>query len=76
MSDVRIVLGSVAPAVLRAVRAEEVLRGQRPEPAILKAAQDALANEIAPIDDIRSTLRYRRTVARNLLAEFVESLAG
>ena len=76
MSEVRIVLGSVAPTVLRAARAEEALRGQKPEPEILKAAQDALAGEIAPIDDIRSTLRYRRTVARNLLAEFVESLAG
>jgi CO/xanthine dehydrogenase FAD-binding subunit len=76
IGDVRIVLGSVAPTALRAVRTEEVLRGQRPEPAILRVAQDALAREIAPIDDIRSTLRYRRTVARNLLAEFIESLAG
>jgi CO/xanthine dehydrogenase FAD-binding subunit len=76
IGDARIVLGSVAPTALRAVRTEEVLRGQRPEPAILKVAQDALAGEIAPIDDIRSTSRYRRTVARNLLAEFVESLAG
>ena len=76
IGDLRIVLGSVAPTALRAVRTEEVLRGQRPEPAILRVAQDALAREIAPIDDIRSTLRYRRTVARNLLAEFIESLAG
>lgn len=76
IGDVRIVLGSVAPTALRVVRTEEVLRGQRPEPAILKVAQDALAREIAPIDDIRSTLRYRRAVARNLLAEFIESLAG
>ena len=76
IGDVRIVLGSVAPTALRAVRTEEVLRGQRPEPAILNVAQEALAREIAPIDDIRSTLRYRRTVARNLLAEFIESLAG
>lgn len=76
IGDVRIVLGSVAPTVLRAVRAEEMLRGQRPDAAILKSAQDALANEIAPIDDMRSTSRYRRTVARNLLAEFIESLPG
>jgi CO/xanthine dehydrogenase FAD-binding subunit len=76
IGDVRIVLGSVAPTALRAVRTEEVLRGQRPEPAILNVAQEALAREIAPIDDMRSTLRYRRTVARNLLAEFIESLAG
>ena len=76
IADVRIVLGSVAPTVLRADRAEELLRGQKPDAAILKAAQDTLANEIAPIDDIRSTSRYRRKVARNLLAEFFEVLTG
>jgi CO/xanthine dehydrogenase FAD-binding subunit len=74
--EVRIALGSVAPTVLRAVRAEELLRGQQPRGAALQAAQDALDAEIAPIDDMRSTARYRRNVARNLLAEFVEILAG
>jgi CO/xanthine dehydrogenase FAD-binding subunit len=76
IADVRIALGSVAPAVLRAVRAEELLRGQWLGSADLRAAQDALSAEIAPIDDMRSTARYRRNVARNLLAEFVETLAG
>lgn len=75
IADVRIVLGSVAPTVLRALRAEEALRGRTPEREIVKAAQDALAGEIAPIDDIRSTVSYRRAVARNLFAEFIESLA-
>jgi CO/xanthine dehydrogenase FAD-binding subunit len=76
IAEVRIALGSVAPTVLRAVRAEELLRGRRPGGADLRAAQDALGAEIAPIDDMRSTARYRRNVARNLLAEFVETLAG
>jgi CO/xanthine dehydrogenase FAD-binding subunit len=77
IADVRIALGSVAPTVLRAVRAEGFLRGQRPEDAaLLLAAQDALGAEIAPIDDMRSTGRYRRNVARNLLAEFLEVLAS
>lgn len=76
IADVRIVLGSVAPTVIRATRAEEALRGRQPATEIIKAAQDALAGEIAPIDDMRSTSRYRRAVARNLLAEFIESLAG
>jgi CO/xanthine dehydrogenase FAD-binding subunit len=74
--DVRIALGSVAPTVLRVVRAEELLRGQQPGGAALRAAQDALGAEIAPIDDMRSTARYRWNVARNLLAEFLEVLAG
>ena len=77
IAEVRIALGSVAPTVLRAVRVEELLRGQRPEDAVvLLAAQDALVAEIAPIDDMRSTERYRRNVARNLLAEFLEVLAS
>lgn len=77
IAEVRIALGSVAPTVLRAVRAEELLRGQRLEDAaVLLAAQDALGAEIAPIDDMRSTERYRRNVARNSLAEFLEVLAS
>jgi len=76
IADVRIALGSVAPTVLRAVRAEELLRGAEPGRAIVQAAQDALGAEIAPIDDMRSTARYRRNVARNLLAEFLEVLAS
>jgi CO/xanthine dehydrogenase FAD-binding subunit len=77
IAEVRIALGSVAPTVLRAVRTEELLRGQRLESAaLLLAAQDALGVEIAPIDDMRSTGRYRRNVARNLLAEFLEVLAS
>src|SRR5580704_14025878 len=73
IADVRIALGSVSPAVLRAVRAEELLRGQRLGSVDLRGAQDALGAEIAPIDDMRSTARYRRSVARNLLAEFAGS---
>ena len=68
----RIALGSVAPTVVRATAAEEALRG-RPlnEPAIAAAAA-ALASAIAPIDDIRSTARYRARVAANLLREFLQ----
>jgi len=44
--------------------------------ATLRAAQESLAREIAPIDDIRSTARYRLRVAQNLFAEFCESLSS
>jgi len=76
IADVRIALGSVGPTVLRAVRAEGLLRGQRVGSVDLRGVQDALGAEIVPIDDMRSTARYRRNVARNLLAEFLETLAG
>ena len=62
----RMAFGSVAPTVLRATKAEELLgRGSS-----IADAQRALAAEIAPIDDIRSTADYRRRVASNLLVRF------
>jgi CO/xanthine dehydrogenase FAD-binding subunit len=72
--DVRIALGSVAPIVLRAVKTEDSLRGCRLTPATIAAAKETLMREIAPIDDIRSTARYRLRVAHNLLEEFLAQL--
>jgi CO/xanthine dehydrogenase FAD-binding subunit len=69
--DVRIALGSVAPTVIRARRAEDALRGRRLDPPAVAAAEQALLSDIAPIDDIRSTARYRTRVAINLLREFL-----
>ena len=62
----RIALGSVAPTVVRATRTEAALAAG----ASIEDAQQTLAAEIAPIDDIRSTAEYRRRVAVNLLALF------
>ena len=73
--DIRIALGSVAPIVVRAVKTEEALRGTKLTPAAATAAKEALAKEISPIDDIRSTARYRLRVAQNLLEEFLQQLA-
>ena len=71
----RIALGSVAPTVFRATETEKILLGESPTPALLRAAQETFAREVAPIDDIRSTARYRRRITQNLLAEFFEMLA-
>jgi CO/xanthine dehydrogenase FAD-binding subunit len=76
IADVRIALGSVAPTPLRAAETENLLRGQTPATAALGVAQATLASEIAPIDDMRSTAHYRRRVAQNFLAEFLEVVAG
>lgn len=71
VQDVRIALGSVAPTVVRAVRTEDALRGQPLDANAIASAERALLEEIAPIDDIRSTARYRARVAGNLLREFL-----
>jgi CO/xanthine dehydrogenase FAD-binding subunit len=75
MADVRIALGSVAPTVFRAAETERILQGESPTPALLRAAQETLAAEISPIDDIRSTARYRRLITQNLLGEFFEMIS-
>ena len=72
--DIRIALGSVAPVVLRAVKTEDALQDVNITPKIIAAAMETLAREIAPIDDIRSTARYRLRVAQNLLKEFLSQL--
>ena len=74
VQDVRIALGSVAPTVVRATRTEDDLRGQTLDEARSRPPSETLASEIAPIDDIRSTARYRARVAGNLLREFLSGI--
>src|SRR5262249_45936503 len=71
VKDVRIALGSVAPTVIRAFCTEDALRGRPLDGPTIAAAEQMLASEIAPIDDVRSTARYRTRVAVNLLREFL-----
>ena len=73
--DVRLALGSVAPVPLRLNETEHLLTGKHIEPSLLEAVKKSVAQEISPIDDIRSTARYRAAVAGNLVAEFLEKLA-
>jgi CO/xanthine dehydrogenase FAD-binding subunit len=62
----RIALGSVAPTVVRLPRTESALAGG----ASIEDAARVLEEEIRPIDDVRSTADYRRTVSANLLRRF------
>jgi CO/xanthine dehydrogenase FAD-binding subunit len=74
IKDVRFSMGSVAPMVVRCSHAEAALRGRPVSTATIKDAKAALSMDITPIDDIRSTFRYRQMVAENLLEDFLESL--
>jgi xanthine dehydrogenase small subunit len=64
---VQIAVGSVAPTVVRLSKTEAAVASG----ASRDAAHRALADEIAPIDDIRSSSTYRRRVAENLLDRFL-----
>ena len=64
--SMRLALGSVAPTVVRARRAEATLAEGRS----IDEAVEVLREDITPIDDIRSTADYRRLVSANLMRRF------
>jgi CO/xanthine dehydrogenase FAD-binding subunit len=74
--DVRVALGSVAPVPIRAPRTEAVLEGASPASAVAARAGATLAAEISPIDDVRSTADYRRTVSGRILRRIVVDAGG
>jgi xanthine dehydrogenase small subunit len=64
---VRLAYGGMAAVVKRAVLAEAALAGQPWNEATLIAAQTALAQDFAPLTDMRASAGYRLQVAQNLL---------
>ena len=75
VADIRIALGSVSPTVVRAERAEGAVRGERLTRAAIARAAEQLGTAITPIDDVRSTARYRASVVRNIVTQFLGGLA-
>ncbi|HEU5057366.1 MAG TPA: xanthine dehydrogenase family protein subunit M [Kofleriaceae bacterium] len=73
---VRLGLGAVADRPVRARAAEAAVLGQPPGPEAAGRARAALAGEISPIDDVRSTAAYRLAAAQNVVGRFIESLAA
>src|SRR5580693_580453 len=76
VDDVRIAMGSVAPVPLRLTETEQTVKGKVIDFDLVSLARKAAAAEIRPIDDIRSTARYRTAVAGNLVVEFLNRLSS
>jgi len=75
-SDVRLAVGSVADRPIRLPVTESILEGKAPTPETADAAAEALAGEIQPIDDVRSTADYRRAVAARALHRMIRDVGG
>jgi carbon-monoxide dehydrogenase medium subunit len=58
--EARIVLGAVAPTVMRSRTAERSLEGETPTPQLLAKAGQLAAGECQPISDVRASADYRR----------------
>ena len=74
VADIRIGLASMLHAPMRCLSTEAALVGRTLDDEVIQAARGALAAEVAPLDDIRSTAKYRAHVAGNLLEEFLHGL--
>lgn len=74
VASARVALGAVANRPLRITAVEDAVKGQKLAHAA-EAARAAVRAAIQPIDDVRSTASYRRTVAENLVARFFEPVA-
>jgi xanthine dehydrogenase small subunit len=74
--SVRVALASVAPTPIRAPVTESILEGASPTPETADRAAEALAAEIRPIDDVRSTAEYRRLAAARVLHRLIRDAGG
>ena len=69
--EARFAMGAVAPTHVRLSQAEKIAAGAELTDETLKKVADVVAEEINPIDDIRSTAEYRLSVAGPLLCRAI-----
>jgi len=65
--DIRLALNSVAPTILRAKRAEEILRKQKISDKLISEMAEIAASETDPIDDNRGSAEYKREMVKVLV---------
>jgi carbon-monoxide dehydrogenase medium subunit len=75
IKEAKIALGSVAPTLVRAIKAEAALIGNKFGKEVIEAAADAAAEEITPITDIRSTAEYRKRTTSVLVGRAIQKAA-
>jgi CO/xanthine dehydrogenase FAD-binding subunit len=74
IEDIRIGAASLRETPTRLPATEKSLLNQPITAETIAAARAAILSETLPIDDIRSTAKYRAAVAANLLEEFLRTL--
>jgi carbon-monoxide dehydrogenase medium subunit len=69
----RVVLGAVAPTLIRAFSAEKVLVGEKPDKNLFSEAGWAAALDCSPIDDLRGSAEYRRDMIQVLTSRSLQA---
>jgi len=71
-----IAMGAVAPTPIRAGMAEEILIGQKIDKDLIRKCGVTAAKCTRPIDDIRASARYRRTVCEVMVNRLISEGLG
>lgn len=72
----RIAMGCVGPTLLRLKQTEKLLQGAEITEALLEKVAVSVREEIAPIDDQRSTAEYRREVSGVIVKRLLQRLVA
>ncbi|MDB5754445.1 MAG: xdhA, partial [Massilia sp.] len=70
VADARIAFGGMAATPRRAARTEALLAGRPWSEEVLREAMSMLAQDYAPLSDMRASSEYRMKAAQNLLRRF------
>lgn len=76
LQTIRLAWGSVGPTVVTAQPVEEFLRGKPLTEAALRQAGALARQAVNPIDDVRASADYRRSLAGNLLLKLLAAPTG
>lgn len=74
--DAAIALGAVAPTPIRAGKAEEILIGHKIDGELVRKCGVTAAKCARPIDDIRASAEYRRTVSEVMVSRLISEGLG
>jgi aerobic carbon-monoxide dehydrogenase medium subunit len=73
--DARVGVGGAEPLPRRIAQAEAALNGQAPGDTVFRAAADAAANAIEPLEDHQTSGDYRRDLVRAMVRRALEQAA-
>jgi carbon-monoxide dehydrogenase medium subunit len=74
--DARIVLGAVAPTVIRCHQAEQVLKGKTIDEDVIRQAAQAASEICQPVSDIRASAEYRKEMMLILVKRAIYQAAA
>ncbi|MEM1534600.1 MAG: xanthine dehydrogenase family protein subunit M [Nitrososphaerota archaeon] len=72
VKNVSIAIGSVNPTPYRAVNAERILRGKRPDAGLLDKAAEMAAEKAQPSSDLRGSAEYKKWLTRVMVRRALE----